>query len=63
MRLAQVTEVLLDRTEKLGVLLGMEAHSGLCQCTSVDHLSSSVSWFLDHSFVPAFVHLFNKSML
>lgn len=52
MRLAQVTEALLDRTEKLGVLLGMEAHCGLCQCTSVGHLSCSVSWFLDAFFRP-----------
>lgn len=52
MRLAQVTEALLDRTGKLGVLPGMEAHSGLPPCSSTGQLSCFASWSLGAFFRP-----------
>lgn len=61
-RLAQVTEAVLDRTGKLGVLPGVEARSGLPSCASASQPGCCASWSLG-VFLHPFVLLFNKAVL
>lgn len=62
MRLAQVTEAVLDRQGFRGPA-GDGGPEQAALCMSAGRLSCSVSWSLAVSFIPAFVHFFIKPML